>query len=243
VLRGAAGDERIPGARCGARVVAAPLGAGRVVVTLASQVAEWVARVRFADLPSDVVDATKLRILDVLGLALAGADTRFGRAIRSGAVAVSPPGPCRILGSGDKVGVTSAAFANASFPQALEFDDTHNESIVHMSSPSVAAALALSETRPVSGRDAILSIAISNEIACRVGVVVPGQFHRRGFHPTGLFSPFGIAYGAGKLLGLNAPTLAYAAGTCGSFAAGLLECWVDGTDTKFLHSGWAAQGG
>ena len=212
-------------------------------MTLASQVAEWVSRVRFEDLPADIVDATKLRILDVFGLALAGAETRFGRAIRAGAMAVSPIGPCRILGTGDKVGVTSAAFANASFPQALEFDDTHNESIVHMSSPSVAATLALSETRAVSGKDAILAIALSNEIACRVGVVAPGQFHRRGFHPTGLFSPFGIAYGIGKLLGLDPQTLAHAAGTCGSFAAGVLECWVDGTDTKFLHSGWAAQSG
>ena len=212
-------------------------------MTLARQLAEWVARLRYDDLPLDVIDATKLRILDVLGLALAGSETRFGRSIRKGTVALSPPGSCRILGSGDEVGLTSAAFANASFPQALEFDDTHNESIVHMSSPSVAAALALAETRPVTGKDAILSIAISNEIACRVGVVAPGQFHRRGFHPTGLFSPFGITYGAGKLLGLDAGTLAYAAGTCGSFAAGLLECWVDGTDTKFLHSGWAAQSG
>jgi 2-methylcitrate dehydratase PrpD len=212
-------------------------------VTLAGQIAEWVAQLRYDDLPTDVVEATKLRILDVLGLALAGAETRFGRAIRAGAVALSPPGPCRVLGSGDKVAVTTAAFANASFPQALEFDDTHNESIVHMSSPSVAATLALSETRAVSGRDAILAIAISSEIACRVGVVAPGQFHRRGFHPTGLFAPFGITYGAGKLLGLDRQALAYGAGTCGSFAAGVLECWVDGTDTKFLHSGWAAQSG
>jgi 2-methylcitrate dehydratase PrpD len=212
-------------------------------MSLARELGEWVTRVRYDDLPQEVIDATKLRILDVLGLALAGAETRFGRAIRKGAVAVSPPGPCRIVGTGDRVGLTGAAFANASFPQALEFDDTHNESIVHMSSPSVAASLALAETRAVTGRDAILAIAISNEIACRVGVVAPGQFHRRGFHPTGLFSPFGIAYGAGKLLGLDAETLAFAAGTCGSFAAGVLECWVDGTDTKFLHSGWAAHGG
>jgi 2-methylcitrate dehydratase PrpD len=212
-------------------------------MSLASELAGWVAAIRFDDLPGDVVETTKLRILDVLGLALAGTETRFGRSIRAGAVAISPPGPSRILGSGDKVGLTAAAFANASFPQALEFDDTHNESIVHMSSPSVAAALALAETRAVTGRDAILAVAISSEIACRVGVVAPGQFHRRGFHPTGLFSPFGIAYGAGKLLGLDAQALAYAAGTCGSFAAGVLECWVDGTDTKFLHSGWAAQSG
>jgi 2-methylcitrate dehydratase PrpD len=210
---------------------------------LARQLAAWVSQLRYEDLPPDVVDTTKLRLLDVLGLALAGSGTRFGRSIRAGVVALSPPGPCPIVGTGERVSVTGAAFANASFPQALEFDDTHNESIVHMSSPSVASALALAGTRPVSGRDLILAVAISNEIACRVGVVAPGQFHRRGFHPTGLFAPFGVAYGAGKLLGLDEPMLAAAAGTCGSFAAGVLECWVDGTDTKFLHSGWAAQSG
>ena len=83
------------------------------------------------------------------------------------------------------MGVTQRRIRQRIVPQALEFDDTHNESIVHMSSPSVAAVLALSETREVTGRNAILAIAISSEIACRVGVVAPGQFHRRGFHPTG----------------------------------------------------------
>ena len=110
-----------------------------------------------------------------------------------------------MLGTGDRLGVTAAAFANGAFSQALEFDDTHNESIVHMSSPAVAAALALSEyLRPVSGRDLITAIALGNEISCRVGSVASGQFHKRGFHPTGLFATFGTAYLASKLLGLNA---------------------------------------
>jgi 2-methylcitrate dehydratase PrpD len=212
-------------------------------MALASQVAAWVSQVRFEELPADVIEATKLRILDVIGLAFAGAETPFGRSTTAAAVAMSPPGPCRIFGTGASVGVTTAAFANAALPQALEFDDTHNESIVHMSSPAVAASLALAETRSVSGRELILAIAIANEISCRVGSVSSGQFHRRGFHPTGLFAPFGIAFAAGKLLALDAEELSYAAGTCGSFAAGLLECWVDGTQTKFLHSGWAAQSG
>jgi 2-methylcitrate dehydratase PrpD len=127
--------------------------------------------------------------------------------------------------------------------QALEYDDTHNESIVHMSSPSVAAALALSETLPVSGPDLIAAVAVGSEISCRVGSVAPGQFHRRGFHPTGLFAPFGVSYLAGRLLGLDAGAMSRAAGICGSFAAGILECWVDGTHPKFLHPGWAAQSG
>src|SRR5277367_3665226 len=121
--------------------------------------------------------------MDVIGLSLAGAETPFGRSTRAAAIALSPPGPCRVLGTGDKVSVTAAAFANGSFSQAQEYDDTHNESIVHMSSPAVAAALALSEYTPVTGKQLIVAIALGNEISSRVGSVTIGQFHRRGFHP------------------------------------------------------------
>jgi 2-methylcitrate dehydratase PrpD len=203
----------------------------------------WASSLGFEDVPQDVVEATKLRVLDVIGLSLAGAETPFGRSTRAAAIALSPPGPCRVLGTGDKVGVTAAAFANGAFSQALEFDDTHNESIVHMSSPTVAAALALSGIVPVSGRDLITAVALGNEISCRAGSVASGQFHKRGFHPTGLFATFGVTYLASRLLGLDAHQTAQAAGICGSFASGLLQCWVDGTQTKFLHPGWAAQSG
>ena len=210
---------------------------------LSGELAAWAARVRFEDLPADVVDATKLRVMDVIGLSLAGAETAFGKATRDAAVAMSPAGPCRILGFGDPVGVTAAAFANGALSQALEYDDTHNESIVHMSSPAVAAALALSEYTSVTGRALITAVAVGNEISCRVGSVSSGELHKRGFHPTGLFATFGAAYLAAKLFGLDAEAMACAAGVAGSFASGLLECWVDGTQTKFLHPGWSAQSG
>jgi 2-methylcitrate dehydratase PrpD len=179
----------------------------------------------------------------VIGLSLAGAETAFGKSTRDAIVAMSPPGPCRILGFGDRVGVTAAAFANGALSQALEYDDTHNESIVHMSSPAVAAALALAEFTPVCGRDLIAAIALGNEISCRIGSVSSGELHKRGFHPTGLFATFGAAFLAAKLLGLDAEGMARAAGIAGSFASGLLECWVDGTQTKFLHPGCSAQSG
>jgi 2-methylcitrate dehydratase PrpD len=213
------------------------------LLPLSTELARWAAGLTFEDLPQDIVAATKLRVLDVIGLALAGAETDFGRSVRNAALAISTAGPCRILGFPDRVAVTTAAFANGAFSQALEFDDTHNESIVHMSSPAVAAALALSEFTPVSGRDLITAIALGNEISCRVGSVSSGELHKRGFHPTGLFATFGAAYLAGKLLGLDNAALARTAGIAGSFAGGLLECWVDGTQTKFLHPGWSAQSG
>lgn len=228
---------------------------------LARQLANWVVQIGYDDLPADVVDVSKLRLLDVIGLALAGSGTPFGRNVLLGGNAMAPRGPSHVWGTGANMGMGAAAFVNASLAQALEYDDTHNESIVHMSSPSVASALAIAEMLsglgigpgpdgepirtdgPVTGKDLLVAIAISNEIACRAGSVASGQFHKRGLHPTGLFAPFGVAYGVGKLLGLDAEHLTSAAGIVGSTSAGLLECWADGTQTKFMHSGFAAQNG
>src|SRR4030095_7215108 len=140
-------------------------------MALASEVAAWVAGLSFTDLPSDVIATTKLRVLDVIGLSLAGSTTKLWASVRHGVQAMSPVGPSRVWGSGDRTAAPFAAFANASFAQALEFDDTHSESIVHMSSPSVASALALAETRRISGRDLLVAVAVGNEIACRIGSV------------------------------------------------------------------------
>jgi 2-methylcitrate dehydratase PrpD len=117
-------------------------------MSLASALAHWSSALRFEDLPRDVVDATRLRVMDIIGLSLAGTDTPLGRSTREAVLALSPPGPCTVIGEQGKVGVTFAALANGTFSQALEYDDTHNESIVHMSSPAVAAGVALAETTP-----------------------------------------------------------------------------------------------
>jgi len=211
--------------------------------TRSERLSRWVASIRFDDLPHAVVEHTCLRILDVFGLVLAGRGTPFGRSVCEAVLALNPAGSARIFGRGEATTVPGAAFANGALSQALEFDDTHNESIVHMSSPAVAAAFALADSAPISGRDLITAIAVGNEISCRVGSVAPGQFHRRGFHPTGLFATFGATWLAARMLGLTAGQMTNAAGIAGSFASGLLQCWVDGTQSKFLHPGWAAQSG
>ena len=210
---------------------------------LSTLLARWTTATTWDDLPADVVHATKLRIVDGIGLALAGAGIAFGRSVLEAERALSPEGPCTVFGTGERLPIGAAAFVNAARTQALEFDDTHNESIVHMSGPVVAAALGLSQLQPLSGRDVIRAIAVGNEVSCRVGSVSVGQFHKRGFHPTGLFTPFGVTYLSSLLMGLDVDTTSRAAGIAGSFAAGLLECWVDGTDSKFLHAGWAARAG
>lgn len=203
----------------------------------------WSLGLRYEDLPGQVIENTRLRVLDVTGLALAGLGTEFGRSVKQSTLELSPGGSCRIWGSGEATTVTGAAFTNGALSQALEFDDTHNRSIVHMSGPSVSAAMALAERDQLSGKDLITAIAIGNEISCRIGSVAPQQFHRRGFHPTGMFAAFGTTWLAGYLLKLSKQQQVNAAGIVGSYAAGLLQCWVDGTQSKFLHPGWASQSG
>ncbi|MCB4860690.1 MmgE/PrpD family protein [Sphingobium sp. PNB] len=213
------------------------------MIAASQKLSAWVRQMRFDDLPDDVVTATMLRVIDVVGLSIAGSQRPFGMSVRSATAGLHPGTEARIWGGTARSSVSGAAFANGALSQALEYDDTHNESIVHMSSPAVAAALALGDRLRCGGRDAILAIAIGNEISCRVGSLAPGQFHKRGFHPSGLFAPFGVSWLAGKMLALEEDAMIRAAGITGSFAAGLIQCWVDGTQSKFLHPGWAAQSG
>lgn len=213
---------------------------GWLLQTYSQVIAEWVRATRFEDLPEDLVADVRLRILDVIGLSIAGGATPFGVAVRG---VEGGAGRCRLWGTTATASLGSAAFANGALSQALEYDDTHNESIVHISSPAVSAALALVDDRGGTGRDLIRAVAIGNEISARAGSVAPGQFHKRGFHPSGLFAPFGVAALASAFLNLDARQGAAAAGIVGSFAAGLIQCWVDGTQSKFLHPGWAAQSG
>lgn len=207
------------------------------------ELAAWALELDVGAIPDDVVEATKYRVLDVIGLALAGLGTEFGDSVRRAALAMGGEGPARVLGGGERLAAPTAAFANGALSQAMEYDDTHNESIVHMSGPAVAAALALADGGGVGGRELLAAVAVGNEVSCRVGSVAPGAFHKRGLHPTGLFAVFGTTYLAGRLLGLDRDQLAHAAGIAGSFSSGILESWVDGSQSKYVHPGWAANGG
>jgi hypothetical protein len=182
--------------------------------------------------------------MDVIGLSLAGSETPFGQSTRSATLAMSPSGSCRIFGTGEKVGVTYAAFANAAFAQALEFDDTHNDSIVHMSSPAVAASLALSETRRVTGKELIL--AIESEVSRRANSTAADFTRLVSLLRSGLLTlPGGCS---AVMPTCSAAQLASAAASLqGSSSAGLTarnrsSCIPDGPPTAALRPPcWRAQ--
>jgi 2-methylcitrate dehydratase PrpD len=126
---------------------------------------------------------------------------------------------------------------------ALDFDDTHADSICHVSVVSVPAALAAAETTGSSGRELLTAVVIGNEVMTRIGSVAAAEYMRRGFHPTSACGVFGAAAAASRLLHLGLSETVSAFGIAGSMASGVFAYLSDGSSTKPIHAGWAACGG
>ena len=209
----------------------------------ASVAASWLAGLAYDDIPAAVVADAKLRFLDIIGVSLAASAAPAGEIARRTALRLGAGDEAQILGFGDRVPAASAAMANGTMAHALDFDDTHNESVIHVSAPVVSAALAAGQLTKASGKSVLAAAIGGAEITCRIGCVTPSAFHKRGFHPTGVIGTFGSALISGKLLGLDALQLQNALGIAGSQASGILEFFSDGSFAKQLHPGWAAHSG
>jgi 2-methylcitrate dehydratase PrpD len=81
------------------------------------------------------------------------------------------------------------------------------------------------------------------ELMCRLGLVAPKMVHKAGFHPTAVFGAMGAAAGVAAALGLDRKQTVDALGIAGSMASGIIEYLAEGTWTKRMHAGWAAQSG
>jgi 2-methylcitrate dehydratase PrpD len=104
-----------------------------------------------------------------------------------------------------------------------------------------SAILALSEYRPVSGRDFVHALVLGVEVECRIGNSVYPAHYDAGWHITGTTGVFGSAAAAGKLLGLTDQQMTWALGIAATQPVGLKEMF--GTMTKSFHPGRAAQNG
>ncbi len=126
----------------------------------------------------------------------------------------------------------------------LEMDDLHRISVVHPGCIVIPAVWGLLESGRVSASGhAILDAVLAGFEACtRVGMAV-GQEHYRIFHNTATCGPFGSAFAAGDLLGLDENALVDALGNAGTQAAGLWQFIDTGAMSKHLHAGRGAEAG
>jgi 2-methylcitrate dehydratase PrpD len=211
-------------------------------MTAAERLAAFATDLRYEDLPGEVVDSAKLHLLDTIGAGIAARALGEGDAGLRVVEERGAGGPSSAFGLGKGFPADDAAFANAMLCHALDFDDTHLESICHVSTVVVPATAAVAESCRASGADLVLALVIGNEVAVAAGRGVATAVHARGFHPTPLFAIFGAAAAVSRLSGLGAETLVNAFGIAGSMASGLFEYLADGSATKPIHAAEAARG-
>ncbi|MFC7542402.1 MmgE/PrpD family protein [Siccirubricoccus deserti] len=207
--------------------------------------AEFVAGLRFEDLPPEVVAMACDVVLDAVGCAVsAWVEDPSKAAVARGIAALYPAaGPgAAVIGAGLSAQPAFAALANGILVNAADNDDTHKVALLHVGSVVVPAALAMAEARGLSGRDLILSVVAGYEVAARVGMSVMPT-HYRFWHSTATNGTFGAAATAAKAMGLDADGVQRALGLAGTQAAGLNTFFESGDMTKSLHPGKAALNG
>ena len=207
--------------------------------------AEFVARLRYEDLPQAVVEQAGRIIVDTVGCAISAwaedpAKSRI--ALELARLYPSDHGASVIGIAGVKSQPAFAALANGILANAADNDDTHKRALLHTGSVVVPPALALAQTERLSGRDLILALVAGYEVAVRVGMAVMPS-HYRFWHSTATNGTFGAAACAAKALKLDVDGVQRALGLAGTQAAGLNTFFESGDMTKSIHPGKAAFNG
>src|SRR5215211_460812 len=207
------------------------------------ELASFLARLRYEDVPDGAVERTKELFLDWLGSALAGKNERSVRILERFADEMGPSeGPSEVLISRRRTTPLFAALVNGAASHVVEQDDLHNASVFHPATVNFPAALAAAQQTGASGSELIAASVVGYEAGVRVGSYL-GRTHYRVFHTTGTAGALAAAAAVSHLLGSDEQTTLHALGSAGTQAAGLWEFLRDAADSKQLHTAKAAADG
>jgi 2-methylcitrate dehydratase PrpD len=209
--------------------------------TPATRISEFATGLEQAGIPPAVLAAARLHILDTIGCGLAAHALGVGGEGLGLAVEQGWRPESTVIGHRGLLPAPSAALANGMLCHRLDYDDTHTGSATHVSVTVVPAAIAAAEAARASGLELLVATVVGSEIAIRIALAAPLAFHHRGFHPTSVCGVFGATAAAARLQRLQPSAFTNAMGITGSMASGLFEYLADGSATKPLHPGWAAQ--
>jgi len=168
-------------------------------MTVTRALARYVKKIQFSGIPAEVIDRSKLCLLDWLGCAMAGSLEPPGRIAKEVIVGMGGANESTVIGTVIRTSSPYAALVNGVFGHCMELDDIHEESVIHPAAAVVPAALAICEKERLSGADLLTSIVSGYEAEIRIATAVMPT-HYRYWHTTGTCGTFGAAAAVGKLL-------------------------------------------
>ncbi|HEX4864423.1 MAG TPA: MmgE/PrpD family protein, partial [Acidimicrobiales bacterium] len=208
------------------------------------QLADWIVKAQFEEIPTAGVHRVKERFIDSLGVQFAGMSVSTGQLISSWVKTQGAKPESTVVGCGFKSTASLATLVNATAGHALEFDDIATFS-GHYANPMTAAALAVAEKVGASGREAILAWMVGYEVICQTAKPCRDGARNtllwRGWFNQGFQPVLGVAALTAKMMGLDVSQTRMALGNAASAMAGIMK--NRGSDTKSFTAGSAAMHG
>lgn len=206
--------------------------------------AEFCANLKMKDLPEPIVEKMKWVVLDATGCIAGAATTEEGRFYANFIRSFGDKEEATVLGFPFRTSIRSAAYANGTLAEILEYQDGYTKGGVHPASSVIPAVLSVSEQLNVTGEEFITALVVGYEATNRISEAIHPGHLSKGFQPTGTVGAIGSAVAVGKLLGFDVEKMKNAIG----IAAFMLPISVGDNlwgrySIKPVHGGLAARCG
>jgi len=217
---------------------------------LAVQLGEFVARLRFEELPPAVVDKAKAFVNHAVTVGLVGADNARTAAARR-AVIEHESLVARRVGAGQgatlwvdgtRVTRAGAAFANGVAVAVNNQCDSYHM-LTHPGVLIVPAGLATAEGVGRTGRELLTALVAGYEVQCRCARDFIPSTPAHGFRASPVYGILGCAATTARLLGLDAQGITHAIALAASFAGSLIEGQRTGARDADFAEAQAARSG
>jgi 2-methylcitrate dehydratase PrpD len=177
-------------------------GVGPVMERLSSYMAGAASR----PLPPEVIEETKLHVLDTFAAMISGSQLPPGHAAIEFARAYAGDPVATVVASNLVCSPFEAAMANGVLAHSDETGDSHSPSQSHPGCAVVPAALASAERFSISGAQFLRAVTLGYDIGTRMGMTLGGVNYQTEIHrdPHATSSGFGAAAAAGCAASLDA---------------------------------------
>ena len=206
----------------------------------------------FDRVPGEVVQQTKMFILDSIGCALGGYAVEWGKRVADVGRDLGGKPEATVIGSGDRLHCAHAAYVNGKLANILDMDETlYNNR--HIGGVPLFPALSVGERVEASGQDIVLATLLGYDFAARAGIC--GSSFRpdpvKGVVVSGSagmgFNTFAAAISAARAFKFGPAEMLNTLGTVGYFAPGAIEGKFVFTPpsnfNKYGDMGWFCESG
>ncbi|MEM7798068.1 MAG: MmgE/PrpD family protein [Chloroflexota bacterium] len=207
-------------------------------------VAHYAANLQYTDLSPATIKRSQQIVLDTIGTALGGYQTRLGKLASRYAAEVEGGQAASIWGDGRCSSLKGVAWANGVMAKHLGMDDS-SRIFGHTAAEIVPVVLAIGEQKKLSGKEAITAMAAGYEVMAMIQPAVKDWQRERGLDHKGQAASMASAVSAAVAMGLSEEEIAHALALAMDMACGTEQYVYDAgkNDTKDLLAGYGAANG